>query len=170
MLLTNFHLSGEDNLSGYARLHGHPPAQRIPEFGEQIMWWVPKRLRHKLDPRWRVGSFIGRSWNSDQNMILINDGSVVRARAMVRLVESKRWDAERLEHIPMTPDDLTTATTDATEVAPAPLAGLQPDKTEHETDQEPTSSLPRRLPISNSNLEVRLLRELPEVQPLPSRR
>ena len=61
MLLTNFHYSGEDNLTGYERLHGNPAAQRMPEFGESVMWYVPKRLRHKLDPKWRVGCYMGRS-------------------------------------------------------------------------------------------------------------
>ena len=51
MLLTNVHVTGDDRLTGYHRLHGHSAAQRMPEFGEMSMWFVPKRLRHKLDPR-----------------------------------------------------------------------------------------------------------------------
>ena len=59
MLLTNCHQSGTDNLTGYQRLHGHPAAQRMPEFGEMVMWYVPKRLRQKLDPKWRMGVLLG---------------------------------------------------------------------------------------------------------------
>ena len=59
MTLTNFHPGSDDNLTGYERLHGHAYNARMPEFGESIMWYVPKAVRHKLDPRWRLGCFLG---------------------------------------------------------------------------------------------------------------
>ena len=119
-LLTNYHVSGDDQLTGYHRLHGHACNHRIPEFGETVMWFVPRRCRQKLDPRWRYGAFVGRSWNSDQNFVALPDGSVVRARAMVRLVHSKRWQLPRLECIKTTPDMNTTATTDPIESTEQP--------------------------------------------------
>ena len=76
------------------------------------MFYVPARQRHKLDPRWRLGSFIGRSWNSDQHFIALHDGTVTRARAMVRVVERLRWSLPRVENINVTPDMHTTATLD----------------------------------------------------------
>ena len=55
------------------------------------------------------------------------------------------------------PDVTTTATTDAIEESPAPHAGLQPDKTDDESDHEPKPSLPslpRRLTIFKADLET----------------
>ena len=49
MLLTNYHCSSDDHLTGYQRLHGHACTNRLPEFGETVMWYVPRRIRHKLD-------------------------------------------------------------------------------------------------------------------------
>ena len=84
-----------------------------------------------MDPVWRVGAFAGRSWNSDQNCVLLPDGTITRALALVRVVESKRWQLQRLEICTMTPDMETTASTDAIELDPAPHRGIQPDK-EHD--------------------------------------
>ena len=53
---------------------------------ETMLWFVPKRLKAKADQPWRYGVFLGRALGSDQNMIGLPGGDVVRARAMVRRV------------------------------------------------------------------------------------
>ena len=58
---------------------------RIAEFGEAIMWYVPKQRRTKLEPVWRSSFCLGRSWNTDSDFIGLADGSVTTARAMVRV-------------------------------------------------------------------------------------
>lgn len=58
MLLTKCHV-GPDGKSGYERLHGKPPRDRLAEFGEVVFYYVPKKLRGKMAARWRVGIFIG---------------------------------------------------------------------------------------------------------------
>ena len=90
MLLTNYHRSAEDQRTGYGRLYGHASDARIAEFGETVMWYVAKPNRHDLDPIRRMGVFTGSAWSSNQNFILLPDGTVTRARAMIRVVESKR--------------------------------------------------------------------------------
>ena len=47
-VLNKFHL-GDDGRTAYGRLHGREGRERICEFGETIMWFVPKKLRSKLD-------------------------------------------------------------------------------------------------------------------------
>ena len=51
--LLNKYLLGADNQTAYGRLHGKETSERICEFGERILWFVPKALRSKLDQRWR---------------------------------------------------------------------------------------------------------------------
>ena len=77
-LLTRFH-AGEDGLTPYQRLHGKSAPDRIAEFGERVLWFVPVKRRAKLEPKWRNGMFIGRAWGSDQNFVALMDGSVTRA-------------------------------------------------------------------------------------------
>ena len=71
-------------------MHGKEVSEYIAEFGERVLYYVPKKQRSKLDVRWRYGTFLGRATNSDQNYIGLNDGTVTCARAMVRLVHSIR--------------------------------------------------------------------------------
>ena len=72
-------------------MHGRCSLERIAEFGERVLWYVPKKRRGKLEPRWRNGVFLGRAWNSDQNYVGLLDGTVVRARALHRVIPSLRW-------------------------------------------------------------------------------
>ena len=58
MLLTKCHPSAPDGKTAYERLHGEPARDRLAEFGEVVFYFVPKRLRAKMDPRWRVGVFL----------------------------------------------------------------------------------------------------------------
>ena len=102
MLLTKY-LVGDDGMTGYQCLHGQPIRERLPEFGETMYFYVPKRQRGKLDARWRVGVFLGRSLNSDQNCVGLSSGEVTRARGLVRLIPSKGWSRERLQRITTTP-------------------------------------------------------------------
>ena len=48
-----------DGKTPYEFLHGKAPGLRLIEFGEKVMWHVPKKLRVKLDLRWRLGVFSG---------------------------------------------------------------------------------------------------------------
>ena len=97
-VLNKFHL-GEDGRTAYGRLHGREGHERVCEFGETIMWYVPKKLRSKLDQRWRYGIFLGRALGSDQNYIGVNSGEVVCARAIVRVVPNARWSYERISKV-----------------------------------------------------------------------
>ena len=46
----------------------------MPEIGETVYFFVPKRQRGKLDARWRVGVFLGRSISSDQSTRRLTQG------------------------------------------------------------------------------------------------
>ena len=48
-----------DGSTPYAALHGQNPKEKLVEFGERVLWHVPKRLRAKLDLRWRLGIYVG---------------------------------------------------------------------------------------------------------------
>ena len=113
-VLNKFHL-GIDGRTSYGRLHGREGHERICEFGERVMWFVPKKWRAKLDQRWRYGVFLGRSLSSDQNYIGLNSGEVVCARAMVRVVSSIRWSADMISKIHISPLTFKTGTMDKIE-------------------------------------------------------
>ena len=124
-VLNKFSL-GPDGQTPYGRLHGREGHERICEFGERIMWYVPKKLRSKLDQRWRYGVFLGRSMSSDQNFVGLNNGDVVCARAIVRLIPEIRWDADRIGIVRITPFEFKTKAQDTIEEDPDPHAHPEP--------------------------------------------
>jgi hypothetical protein len=144
-VLNKFSL-GPDGRTPYGRLHGREGHERICEFGERIMWYVPKKLRSKLDQRWRYGIFLGRSMASDQNFVGISNGDVVCARAIVRLTPETRWDADRIGSIRITPFEFKTKNQDVVEEDPDPHSHPEPKL----ADADPRA--PRRLKIYDKDL------------------
>ena len=49
---------GPDGRTAFGRQHGTATRERVREFGERILWYVPKRIRSELDQTWRHG-FLG---------------------------------------------------------------------------------------------------------------
>ena len=62
--------------------------EQIAEFSETVLVYMPKKSWATVDARWRYGTFIGKSMSSDQHTLALADGSVTRARAVVRVVPS----------------------------------------------------------------------------------
>ena len=85
---------GSDGRTAYETLHGKAPGLKLVEFGEKVMWFVPKKLRQKMDLRWRLGIYLGQSQTSNENFIGLPNGNVVKARAINRVVKSGRWDSK----------------------------------------------------------------------------
>ena len=123
----NKYLLGKDGHTALGRPQGKETSERICEFGERVLWFVPKAVRSKLDQRWRCGVFLGRSISSDQNFIGLPNGNVVRARAIVRLVPEARWRAEFVMKIAVTPLQECPKTFDDIETRDAPHDHPPPD-------------------------------------------
>ena len=145
-ILNKFSL-GSDGKTPYGRLHGKEGRERICEFGERVMWYVPKKLRSKLDQRWRYGIFLGRSMSSDQNFVGIASGEVVCARAIVRVVPSVRWDMDRIAAISTTPFDYKSKNLDVIEEDADPHSHPEPKPSE---DNEVST---RRLKIFDADVK-----------------
>ena len=77
-------------------------------------------MRAKLDQRRRYGVVLARSMANDQIFVCLAGGEVVCARAIVKLVPSIRWDAEKVGVINVTHFDFKTRTQDVIEENPEP--------------------------------------------------
>ena len=106
---------GEDGRTAYQRLHGRQAQERLVEFGEKVLFFIPKARRAKLDKRFGLGVYLGRALWGDENYIARADGSVIRSRGLARLSPKLRWDARWFEAIKGTPNEMMT-THDAAEV------------------------------------------------------
>ena len=74
----------------------------MAEFWEKITYYLQK-TKANMGVLWKYGVFLGRALASDLNFIALSDGSVTRARAMVRMIPSARWELARINAIQTTP-------------------------------------------------------------------
>ena len=97
--------------SAYQDLHGKRVSEKLVEFGEVVLHYVPRKRRQKLDMRRALGVFLGTTMSSNESYIGLSNGSVVRGRAINRVRPDKRWSVELIQNIkgspsnPMSSDD-----------------------------------------------------------------
>ena len=70
------------------------------------MYYVPKKLRTKLDLRWRVGIFLGTADRSNEAYIGMRSGNVVKSRGLSRVVQESKWDSDSVLRVTGTPMQL----------------------------------------------------------------
>ena len=56
-------------ITPYEELHGKKAKERRIEFGERVLYSIPKQGRAKLDVRWKVGTFLGHSPNTAEHYV-----------------------------------------------------------------------------------------------------
>ena len=76
--------------TAYHDLHGKKVSEKLVEFGEVILHYVPRKRRQKLDMRWALGVFLGTTMSTNESYIGLANGSVVRGRAINRVRPDKR--------------------------------------------------------------------------------
>ena len=97
--------------TAYHDLHGKRVSERLVEFGETVLHYVPKKHRHKLDMRWGIGVFLGTTMSTNESFIGLSNGTVIRCRAINRVRPDKRWSHDLIQKItgtpaePRSPDD-----------------------------------------------------------------
>ena len=97
--------------TAYHDLHGKKISERLVEFGEIVLHFVPKKHRHKLDMRWGIGVYLGTTMATNESFIGLSNGTVIRCRAINRVRPDKRWSPDLIQKIsgtpaePRSPDD-----------------------------------------------------------------
>lgn len=92
--LYNRYVTNEDGATPFEVLHGQRVRGNIAEFGEQCLYFVLKKLRAKLNRRFRMGTFLGNTQNSNEAFVANAKGEVTKTRAVVRVVEQSRWSKQ----------------------------------------------------------------------------
>ena len=99
----NRYVCTEDGSTPYQNVHGQRFRGRAVEFGEQVFYYVPKRLRAKMSLRWRLGTFVGNHQNSNEALVASSTGDVIKVRSIVRVVASSRWNKDTAMGVKGTP-------------------------------------------------------------------
>ena len=101
--ILNRQSTNPEGMTPYEYRHGRRSHGRTAEFGERLLYYVPKRLRAKIDLRWRVGIFLGTADRSNEAFIGTRSGNVVKSRSLARVVAENKWDADSVLRITGTP-------------------------------------------------------------------
>ena len=75
--ILNRHSVSKGGQTAYSALHGKRSNESMVEFEEKVFFFMPKRLRAKLDLRWKLGIFLGISPNSEEKLIVLANGSAI---------------------------------------------------------------------------------------------
>lgn len=97
---------GDDGRTPYEAMHGQRFRGNLAEFGGQVFYYIPKKLRSKLDLRWRI-----------------SNGDVVQPRAVARVAATSRWRAECVLNVKGTPSRLRPQNPDETDLLVEEISG-----------------------------------------------
>ena len=89
-LLTKFR-RGTDGRAGWGLLHGNEARVKPCDCGKS-MRYKPKIQFSNVTVIWRYGTILGRGLNSVQGCVGLSNCTVIRSRAVVRLITEQRWD------------------------------------------------------------------------------
>ena len=132
---------------------------------------MPKKLRAKLTLRWKIGIFLGYVDGSNEQYIGAPDGSVLKTRSIVRVVEGERWSASAImnikgipgKHQPVRSEDVA----DQVERSDDPHANMEEidrenidgdplvdDKGDNEFSEEAVQTMDRQIRITQRDLKL----------------
>ena len=102
----NRYVVGSNGLTSYQRFNGRRANSKAVEFGEKVCDNAPKKLRSKMQSRWRIGIYLGVAGNSGEHYIGTWTVELVTTRSIVRAVEqahSKTYFVDRRLGTPARP-------------------------------------------------------------------
>ena len=66
-------------------LHGKKANERLAEFGEMVLFFVPRARRAKLDLPWSAGVYLGTAMTTNDAFVALPNGDVARSRGICQL-------------------------------------------------------------------------------------
>ena len=151
------YLQSSDGKTGYQRLFGKSVHEEGLEFGEKVMYRLKRSQETNvvLDPRWKPGYWLGRTWGSISHRIAPSARTVVECRAVHRVPLEERWDREGLNGLQATPwqwavPEAEPAATEPAVIAPRSEEERAKDQPRAVRDQEFKA---RRAYITTKDLE-----------------
>ena len=102
--LLNKFVVGKDGRTAYERVRGKKYHGEMVEFGRRVFHMSPgKHQGGSMKERWTEGTFVGKRLSSDEYVLVLDDGTVVKARSVKLMPESQSWKYDYLESIKVTP-------------------------------------------------------------------
>ena len=97
---------GEDGLTPYERIKGKRYHSEMFEFGSVVSVKLQGRLQGGLmRERWVSRIWLGKRWHTDEHLVALDSGKVVRARDARPELDSMSFDAHPLVRVRGTPSN-----------------------------------------------------------------
>ena len=104
--LLNKQCVGKDGKTPYERLKGKGYRGEFLEFGSSILHRVPDKPQGGLMvPRWVPGTWLGKRFTTDEHVISLDDGKVVRTRSVRAKPEEDSWNIADINKVKGQPWD-----------------------------------------------------------------
>ena len=104
--ILNRQLTNSEGLTPYECEHGRRSNGRTAEFGERLMHYVSKKLRTKLNLRWRVGICISTACHNNEAYIGTRSGNVLKSQSLAHVVQKSKWDSDNVLRVSGAPMQL----------------------------------------------------------------
>ena len=82
-----------EGMTPYQHIHGKRVTQKQGEVSEKVCYYLPKRVRAKLDNRYHLGIDLGQVSSSNECYVATANGGVIKTRSIARIVSNRCWDA-----------------------------------------------------------------------------
>ena len=101
---------GVDGRTAYERLKGKKYNGEVFEFGQMVFHRFPGVVKGgSMEPRWDHGIWLGKSPKSDEHLICMENGSLVKARSIIAKTPSESWSAEAVMKVKKNPTGVNFA-------------------------------------------------------------
>ena len=121
-----------------------------------MFYFVPRKLRAKLNQRWKIGIYLGQAPTSNESYVGTWCGDVVRARGLLRVVEGSRWSLEaanRVTGTPMRPNPSGNKAYESVEASENPSGNLDDvDLNDALDDPKLQEAMAKRVRITQADL------------------
>ena len=119
--LLNRFLTHEDGHTSYFRKWKKDYQGALCDFGETVLFRMPGKLKNKADTAWHTGIWLGEDTEADESIVQC-EGSVLKVRAVKRIIPSEQWNTDLRKLLNGTPwDPKDKDTTDIDFVLPPPM-------------------------------------------------
>ena len=145
-LITKYQV-GQDGMTPFERLRGRAYRGEVFGFGQCVLRRVTGKVQGGvMEPRWKPAVWLGKRFVTDEHVISLEDGKVVRARGIKPVDTGSSWNWEALKQIqgvPWAPNP------------EVPDVVLLPRAPEPRGDEEPEGSgdMPRDFRIRANHIE-----------------
>ena len=136
-----------DGKTSFEKVKGKKHRGEFLEFGQKVLHRVPGKPKGGLmAARWIPGIWLGKRFSSEEHIVAMNDGRVVRARAVRSLPEASMWDKDEVMNVAGVPwQPSGNVEGDGTRLLEVPRVIIQEEEAEDVPKVRATKIMPKHL-------------------------